>query len=391
MKTVSLVQRCLLDPLAVAGVALLATSPGLAATQIGAVEGREFSEVVVQQQIERPAKQIENLQLKQLPAPGETTIRDLIPNLAAFTLGRMAQDIHEAGVRLRDIGPGPMTDLLQNYGLGGSRTGAREVGRFPNPAAGSGSGLSSGLPGNLDPGLPSNPKGPLDNLLRSPDPRQAMSGAASKGGTQPTATVVPGTHRSYPAEPGATGRADSVLLTDGTTVIVGVETRSDGTVVTHTATIDAEGNRKSTDLVVTRDGRAAVITSRETATGESQSTHAQGDADVIAAERERRREQEDTARTQDPDSGSVNGPWGYYNPFTGQYWGPRRTSSPNQINPGPADAAITAPTGPRLQIDPNSPVINPSPEASPGIGQPKLRRPEDAGPQTPGGRPPDLE
>ncbi len=78
-------------------------------------------------------------------------------------------------------------------------------------------------------------------------------------------------------------------------------------------------------------------------------------------------------------------PWGIQcNPITGFCTEGMKLGN-NQVNPGPAGASNSAGSGPRVNVDPKTLVINPNPVYPQGQGSP---RPIDRDGATPGARPP---
>lgn len=280
---------------------------------------------------------------------------------------------------------GAVADLLTDFGLRPEP--GRALGRGPAPNEGfADPGLGGPEDARLNAGLPRNQRHRSTAGLGAPNPKEAMGGSAAYG-----ATPVPG-QSSAIIGPG--GKAYSTLMSDGTRVTVGEGWRG-GNYHIFSGVENSRGESTTTTVVIAPDGRSAIFVDNAAPEGSNapNSTSATGDPEVIRSEQERRdsgdgdefddappeetrpaEEPTPPPRTMDisvdPDAPG-NSPWGYYNPFTGQYWGPYKKLNANQVNPG-RDTNIPL-TGPQLKIDPRAPVINPNPEAL--QGKPELRDP----------------
>lgn len=330
---------------------------------------------------------------------------------AAAQVAELAGVWERLGFELGALQGGAVKDLLDEFGLDSREN--RTIGQLPGPTEGM---QNPGETDGFNTGLPRNQRHRSTAGLGVPSFKDIYAGLPGYGGGRSTATPVPG-QSSTIVEPG--GKWYTSLLTDGTRVSGGEGWRG-GAYHMFTTTERADGATKTTTVIVTSDGRTATFTD---VYGGSQNpnTTATGDPAVIAQEQDRRAsgegddfddvpprqpqpqpeeepESEGSPQPQpippsepyprddtggpitinvDPDSPYNGGNvWGYYNPFTGQYWGPERKLNANQVNPGRGETG-TPVGGSQLRMDPKDLVINPNPDALRASPQLRLRTPRD--------------
>jgi hypothetical protein len=300
-------------------------------------------------------------------------------------------------------GPGSVTDLLHEFGFGGKP--GNVIGRQTPPDQGfTHPGMADAEIDRINAGLPTRRHHRSTAGLGVPSFDDIQSGLAMD-----SPRPVPGQSSSSVS---AGGKWHSSLMTDGSRVTTGEGWRG-GAYHVFNSTESATGESTTTTVITTTDGRTATFTY---STGGTTNPHgtATGDPQVIAQEQARvdagggdefdeappttspqpapmpepapePDEEPPGSITIDVDPGAPSAsPWGYFNPFTGQYWGPYRKLNPNQVNPGPERSE---PAGPSLRLDPKILVVNPNPDAMTSHGPPILTDPTNLS-TGPGARPP---